>query len=321
MYIKEISKPKLLIELEVIHSRLPGTHNHYAMIERDYINRLSGFKGEQSLDYYFSFLPEKDFLIFHSIRLKGATHYFQMDFLLLTQKYFLIVEVKNLSGNITFNEFNQMIQERDGELKKYDDPVLQVKHQAFQFKQWLDARKLPQIPVETIVVFTHPNVFLNVEQPSSPYIKNIVVSTKLLEHVKALNRKYSQKLIDSRQIKRISNLILKNHTELEQNLYEKYHINKLDLQTGVHCPECNRLPMIWMKGKWFCRHCNNISIDAHLKGISDYCFIHGGVATNKQLREFLHLPSENIMYKLLMKMNLPKTGNTKDRLYFLSEVR
>src|SRR5690606_12206460 len=131
LYIKEISKSKLLLESEVIYSRLSPNHNQYAIFERDYLNRLSGFNGEKSLEYYFSFLPEKDFLIFHGPRLKGAIHHFQMDFLLLTHQYFLIVEVKNLSGKITFNEFNQMIQEKDGELKRYDDPVLQVEHQAF----------------------------------------------------------------------------------------------------------------------------------------------------------------------------------------------
>ncbi|MFD2693304.1 nuclease-related domain-containing protein [Sporolactobacillus shoreicorticis] len=46
------------------------------------------------MDYALSHLPDKDFHIFHNLRLYDHVDYFQIDFLVLCDRYALILEVK-----------------------------------------------------------------------------------------------------------------------------------------------------------------------------------------------------------------------------------
>ncbi|WP_157800185.1 nuclease-related domain-containing protein [Sporolactobacillus pectinivorans] len=64
---------------------------------------LVSCKGEAAVAYQLGFLPEKEFLILHNLRLRNSLHHFQMDCLLLNTYFFLIVEVKNIAGTLHFD--------------------------------------------------------------------------------------------------------------------------------------------------------------------------------------------------------------------------
>ena len=50
-------------------------------------------------------------------------YFFQIDFLIITLHYLLILEAKNYSGQIYFDDdFNQIIQTKNGEEKALPDP-------------------------------------------------------------------------------------------------------------------------------------------------------------------------------------------------------
>ena len=52
-------------------------------------------KGEQQVDYPLRFLEDNRNIILHNVRIADANGYFQIDTLILTEKYLLILEVKN----------------------------------------------------------------------------------------------------------------------------------------------------------------------------------------------------------------------------------
>jgi hypothetical protein len=67
-------------------------------IESELMKIEAGYKRELSLDYHLSFLPDKEYIILHNIRLSYKTFYFQIDTLILHTNFILILEVKNIAG-------------------------------------------------------------------------------------------------------------------------------------------------------------------------------------------------------------------------------
>ncbi|MGA5690485.1 nuclease-related domain-containing protein [Cytobacillus pseudoceanisediminis] len=90
-----------------------------------YTRGLAGYKGEQAIDFHLSKLPEKEFLIFHDLRLSSGKHFFQIDTLILNHASALILEVKNYGGTLYFDpDSNQLIHTTSkGEVKGYPNPI------------------------------------------------------------------------------------------------------------------------------------------------------------------------------------------------------
>ncbi|WP_430103751.1 nuclease-related domain-containing protein [Peribacillus simplex] len=60
----------------------------------------AGYNGEYRVFQSLKSLPEKEYLLFHDLRLFGSPFPFQMDILILTSSFLLILEVKNMAGEI-----------------------------------------------------------------------------------------------------------------------------------------------------------------------------------------------------------------------------
>ncbi|WP_280516051.1 MULTISPECIES: nuclease-related domain-containing protein [Bacillaceae] len=101
MLMKSRSKPLRILQMEALLRRLPDYHRKRGEIEADYRNGLLGFNGEKQLDYYFSFLPGKDFRIYNDLRLILHTP-FQIDSLLITPFCAVIYRSQKLFWNSIF---------------------------------------------------------------------------------------------------------------------------------------------------------------------------------------------------------------------------
>ncbi|MCM3410369.1 hypothetical protein [Metabacillus litoralis] len=70
MILKSRTKPRIILQLEALLPRIPNFHPTLPLITEDYNKRMAGYKGEQSVDYPLSYLDEKNYFIFHHLRLK-----------------------------------------------------------------------------------------------------------------------------------------------------------------------------------------------------------------------------------------------------------
>ncbi|WP_264196046.1 nuclease-related domain-containing protein [Metabacillus niabensis] len=86
MILKEREITRIILQLEGLLFRLPHQHSKLSLITEEVNKRRAGFKGEKAIDYSLSFLDEKDYYIFHDLRLKTKKHFFQLDTLILTKK-------------------------------------------------------------------------------------------------------------------------------------------------------------------------------------------------------------------------------------------
>lgn len=157
MIIKELSVPIRALSLEALKDRLREDHPKTFQIEQEHKWRMTGFKGERAVSYYLEFLPEKDFFIFHALRLPSGKHFFQMDFLLLTTRCIFILECKNFYGTLSFDQsFNQLIRTVNDKEEGFQDPISQVKWHRQQLLSFLHSHQI-SLPIEFLVVISNPS--------------------------------------------------------------------------------------------------------------------------------------------------------------------
>ncbi len=318
LIIKTWKKSIELMKLEALLRRLSKSHPKRQLVEKDYAIKSAGFRGELSLDYPLGFLPEKDYLIFHNIRLKYKDNYFQIDTLLVSPKFILIIESKNISGILEFDHLNkQLIRTINDSINVYPDPVQQVKMQRFQLGSWLELNKITTIPIKTHVVITNPSSLIRIIPRNTYYQKKIIRSTILFEKIKELSTQFNDDLLSRKEIRRLSNLLLKLDTPLNPEILKTYQINPNELVKGVHCPSCDTIPMARVRGNFLCSQCSTISKDAYQASLNDYSLLVKPTITNKEMREFLLIPSASIVKKMIATLNLSYSGTTKDREYHL----
>ncbi|WP_051302588.1 nuclease-related domain-containing protein [Salibacterium aidingense] len=168
---KHRTKPAVLRKLQILQRRLPPAHPKRPAVEKETAKYASGYRGEQALDYHLSFI-NPDYPIFHDLRLFHRSTYFQIDTLLLTPFFILLIEVKNMAGTLIFDaDRYQMIRRLHGEEEGFLDPRLQVSRHQLQLEQWgrQKGRKLP--PILTTVAISFPSTIIIA--PPSPFTKVI----------------------------------------------------------------------------------------------------------------------------------------------------
>lgn len=304
-------------KLEALERRLPDYHPNIDYIRRALSRKKAGMEGEQEIHYPLSLLDENKYYILHNLRLADQNGYFQMDTLLLNEKFILILEVKNWQGKIIFGENGQVIREYQNQEEGFPNPISQAKTQQYRLQRWLYRSGItPLPPIEYFVVLISSSTIL---KTSSPDVK---ISNKIIYNHDLFNKilEIDQTFVSAQRMKEIQNVAEKlkqSHVPLKENILEQYGFHISDLIKGVFCPKCHFNPMVRRKKKWFCERCKHLSTDAHVEALDDYSLLVGSKITNREARDFLQIESPHVTRRLL-KRGLIFTGNTKARTYLLS---
>jgi len=317
LIVKEREIPIRLQKLEALFKRLPKNHPIRPQIEGELLKRWKGYKGEQSVDFYLNKLPQKEYMIFHNIRLKNGHYYFQIDTLILTPYFALILEVKNISGTLSFEStFNQMIQTTPNGENGYQNPIEQARQQCEELKKWLENRKI-LISIDFFVIISKPTTLLKADLTKSHLLQKLLHVQYLLNGIEKTKRIYQKQLINGKEMRKIARMILKEDTQETVDILNFYNLTGKDISKGVICSKCSTNPMIFHYGKWNCLNCEYRDPDAHYEAIADYFLLFNDTPiSNKQFREFLQIPSSFTANRLLKSMKLPHTGTNKGRRYF-----
>lgn len=316
MIVKPFSIPIEVTLIEASLSRLGLDHPMRPALESELGRRRAGYRGEQSVHSILAILPKNEYFIFHDLRLPSNPHFFQMDLLILSTSFFLILEVKNMAGELFFDDtFKQIIRTLNDQNDAFDDPILQVRQQRIKLLEWLSMKKIPLIPIETLVVSANSKAVLRAE--NKDLSKIIVRKNSLILKIEEIKEKHRQEITTKKELKKVINSLLKAHTPHLPKILEYYNILPNDLATGVQCPNCAALPMTRKCGKWLCSRCSYSARDAHLMALRDYALLIKPTITNRELRKFLHVESDSVALKMLRAGHFPHTGSTKNRVYHL----
>ncbi|WP_449537667.1 nuclease-related domain-containing protein [Ferdinandcohnia sp. Marseille-Q9671] len=318
---KELELPLRLRKLGAVLSRMQESHSKYQDINDEYRRRMAGYRGEQSLEYYLSFLKEQDYLIFHNLRLPDVSgdHYFEIDILLISPTFLLIIDAKNYRGELHFDgKFDQLIQTYNEKKTSYSCPIAQINRHQLQLTKLLETAKFPSISIETLVIFTNQSAVITAT-PDFKHYNKVIKSPSFIPKIELFEKRNRDKVLDKKQLQKISKLLLKKHTPFEGDILEQYGISESELIKGVRCPKCDYLPMKRMQRVWRCPTCHYSSYKPYSSSLIEYILLCGNKITNRQLRKFLNLESISTAKYILTSLNLQSTGTYKDRTYILSE--
>lgn len=317
MIVKELCKEKDIFQMEVLVNRISTNHPKYPDIKESLRRKRAGFNGERAISYYLDYLPDQDYYIFHNLRLKGGKYYFQIDYLILTRFFALILECKNYYGTLFIDSpFEQFIRKTQTQEQGFQNPISQAKWHREQLLLFLHQNGLSELPIDFLVAISDPSTILKTDSSNRQMLKKMVHGYNLLERIKEIQGYHKKERLDLKRVRRLSKLLVKSHTPKEEDILKKYKIEKSEVATGVQCPNCHFFAMIRKQRKWFCPHCSHFDQTAHMQALKDYFLIMNSSITNKQFREFVHLSSVDAASKLLIRMNLPFSGSKKGRIYF-----
>ncbi|WP_338471032.1 nuclease-related domain-containing protein [Niallia sp. XMNu-256] len=308
-------KPLRLRQVEALCNRLPANHPKRVEIERERSIRRAGYRGELNVDYHLSFLPKNHrYTIIRDFRLKNL-HHFQIDTLLISPFYSLIIEAKNIAGHLHIDPYTkQLIQNQE---ISYSNPINQAIRQQMQLKEWLNKYKIKAFPIDYLVAFHEGNSMFSTSKMDKRVFQKVIYADQIMTKMEGLEKTFREEILMDKEIRRIHKLIIKNHEPLITNILDDYHITFSELIKGAQCPECYFLPMKRISGSWKCMKCQHSSKTAHIRAVEEFLLLNHCI-TNQQCREFLDLTSIHIAYQLLKNMNLQTVGKYKDRTYYFT---
>ncbi|MCM3566931.1 nuclease-related domain-containing protein [Neobacillus mesonae] len=319
---KERGIPIVIFILEAILRRLPKNHVKYPIITEDLDRRWAGFRGEESLDYYLRSLPEKETIIFHDLNFLDGDFNCQIDTLLLTTKLALILEIKNMTGKLTFDtEHEQFFQNKDGNEKGYSDPIAQAQRHRKFIQKLLAEHHFPPVPVDYLVVISNSNAVLEFKGKNDKVIKRVCKSHSMLDRISLYEQKYKTDILTPKDLRKMTRFLVKSNTPPTKFLLQNYGIKKSELKPGVYCPTCDYLPLTRVKLKWHCPSCNTFSKDAHVYTILDSFLLYDLKITNQQFREFACVLSPDASGRMLRSAELNYSGTNKGRYYFMDSFQ
>jgi len=316
--INDIQTPLNILKDEALLDRVETRHPKRDFIEDCLGQNRAGYKGEKRIRYYINLLNEHNLQVLHSIRLPGYNTAFQMDYLLITQKGLIILEVKYLSGTITVGDpLQQCIQtDENGKERRIKDPLTQVKQHRLQLIKWLQKHFPHQIPVDYLIVNTHPSGIIRVVDPKSEYVEKFFAEERFPHKFQELVSSYSQTVLSPNMIHQLVNLLKQKNTELDSTPLKRYNILPHEVLKGIMCPHCNKLSVKKGKKKWGCTLCGATSSDLPRQAIKDYFLIFNKPISNKECRDWLCIQSPDVVKRLLSNMDLKVIGKGKNTRYY-----
>ncbi|WP_245799360.1 nuclease-related domain-containing protein [Virgibacillus siamensis] len=297
--------------------RTPKTHPHKQFISQQATNLYSGYKGEKALEYYLQFLPENQFFIFHYLRFLDKYGHFQLDFLLLSAYFHLIIEVKNVYDNMNFDELGQAFRVMGDDVEVFRSPIEQVNMQHNRLKSLYRNHDFPTVPIKKIVVYSRDDMYLRNLANNKVINDTVMHRDHVLPKIENFTEMYQTPYFSEEQLMELSSTLMGAHRPEDFLLMERLRVSQEELIKGVFCPNCGCVPMLWKHGKWHCKSCGCVSKNAHRTTLADYALLSDEYINNRQARQFLLMDSIHTAKRVLQKEASEEIGNRGGRKYKL----
>ncbi|NIK29347.1 hypothetical protein FHS45_002448 [Thalassobacillus devorans] len=311
------------LQLEALLRRLPPSHKKWSEVESHLLRHSAGHFGETTADVYLQYLPRNRYHVLQDLRLFDGIRHFQIDALIITTSFILIMEVKNLRGKLIFDlEHHQLFRTYQEKQDIFPDPFLQVEHQTLQLTRWLQTAQFPDIPIHSFILIANPNTTIKTHGRDTQQYKRRIIRPKLLfSEVEKLHSRSSPPVWDSDLIKLAAETLHKANTPFTASLLQRFELTPADLIKGIRCPKCEKFRMERKRAHWFCSSCGHKSEDAHLDTLRDYQLLMGDEISNPEFRAFSCLSSEKVARTLLSDHCPHNNGATRGRKYRLDLVK
>lgn len=193
--------------------------------QKDLVNKIKifelGLSGEKSVQFELmnAFIPIH---ILHDLYLEHGEWKAQIDFIVITRKFILVVEVKNYYGNIHVTEQGDFIRNvMKGKKVVFQEgfysPIRQIERQTEVLRTLLKEHGVigDKTPIKQVVVFTNNKTILDLKKAKENIQDRIVRVDGLVGFIsKELKKPSPVQILDNR-MSDISNFLMESHIENE----------------------------------------------------------------------------------------------------------
>lgn len=172
----------------------------------------------------------------HDIKIKYGDYIAQLDFILITTKFIMILETKKLNGDISINEegdFVRYTKNKDGKIidsEEIDSPIAQNDRNIRVVRDILiEERLIKTLPILSAVLITNDKTTVNRSKAAKKIKYEIFSYDELTE---LINRKLScyskDKNMFDDQMKKIAEYFMENNNEIKDDYYKRYDLSEVD---------------------------------------------------------------------------------------------
>lgn len=292
--------------------RLPTDHKHYKKVHQKISAMEAGYYGEMRTDQSLREVqfPE-EVCIIPGLHMKiHQNRYIQIDTLIITRSYFLIIEVKNMIGTINFRTSpNQIVRILNEEIIPLKCPIVQLERNQDGLRIWRD-RNNWNIPIYTALVFASDKAIIENAPPNN----NILFTKNLPLYIQKLNKIPPN--LSKDQFRRLTqNILQRNIRFVEKPLCEKFDINLNELKKGILCSLCGGQLIRLTERKWICSTCSKQDNDPIPRNIEDLFILIKPEITMKECEQLLQPKSRFMLNYTFKKMQLIKTERGNSTTY------
>ena len=311
MQIIERVVPSKIIVLEAMKRRVDVSQPKHELVASLLRRAEIGYRGELKVDRLWKELTvPTNALLLHSYETRndiGNSH--QMDTLFVCPYFIYILEIKNVTGYIWYEEEKHQFLRRKltAEVESFQSPFDQVQRHSELIERVVERLGL-SLPVHKSVVIAESSTVIG----AVPSEFSIFHAIGLPSEVKKLFLKYNNFGLSRSHFELLGNHLLSLHKP-------KVYVPRFEvppLRKGAVC-ECGR-GMRYNYGKFLCS-CGMKSKEPLYQGLHDYRVLFGEWISNREFREFFFIESQHSASKLLKRMDLKSKGTTKDRSYLIPE--
>lgn len=317
MRIKRV-QPCQLISIPKLIKRLPKEFpvQRKMEIEERLYRIQAGFAGELRVDRYLESIQCLDSkIILTDVRLptrSGGT--FQIDTLIISQKYILILEVKNIKGDLYFKtDPHFLLREVDGIGTRMECPITQLEVAQFHLVDWL-RRSGINMEVRGEIILSNQSAFIKEIPEKSPvmYMKRLMILLQDMEKLPVL--------LNEQQIRIIATQIKTQQSEYTQPpLCTTFQIDPNQLKIGQLCKSCNGEMVYRTERMKFCTNCQTEQPSDYGETVADWFLLIDSSMTSAQCRYFLNLKGKQQARYILNFIGLPKAEGKRDVKYYWPE--
>lgn len=235
-WLKEFNENnKQLEDLKILSEKVYSEKKK--LIDRDIIYLTYGMDGEKNVSYEIknSYIP---MLALHDIRIEDGESVAQMDYILITKSFILVLETKALSGDITVNESGEFIRyfkNKAGKVYRKEgiySPVAQNERHVRILTEYLKKNKIiKKYPIYSCVVIANSKSVINKYKAPKEIQSQIIKYDQLTSFIKEkLNYhkiKQDFKFLDKVEYS-IGKFLLENNKPIEFDYYKKYSLSEED---------------------------------------------------------------------------------------------
>ena len=254
-------------------------------------------------------LPYKYYL-FHNVSFFSES-YFQMDILLISPYFAMVLEVKNISGSIEIKKNPSILirTKNNGAINSYKSPVPQLQEYIYQLTQLFSQNKV-KLPVQGAIIFA----FASSCVISAPTDTTIILTNEVRKFLRGIDTNHQ--FLKDEELDRLKDLLMNKNKEFNSfPLSRHYSIDPLEIKTGIECANCGFLGIKKTIRNWICPSCRKFTKSPTKKTMRDYFLIYKETINNQECRRFFHLENKHAASRILTNSQLIKTGQAKNTKY------